>query len=127
MLLSTAVSAQEAFNGRYYCEELKATLQLDLTDAKINLPDLDFYNAYGVLTGNINGTWVALKVKKADNKKAVVRMISDMGADGQDVELTINKDNNLEMRLIDEHNIKTIEGRKYVKLPKVSVFVKSYK
>lgn len=121
---ATIMMAQEKFTGLYNCEELKATMQINLVDGNISLPDLDFEDTYGYLKGNINGTWVILKVKKADDKKAVVRMISDMGNDAQDVELTLDKDGNIEFRLLDEQNIKTISERKYVKLPKISIFTK---
>ncbi|MBQ0022156.1 MAG: hypothetical protein KBT29_02840 [Prevotellaceae bacterium] len=125
LTIATAISAQEAFTGKFYCEALKATMQLSLADNNIALPDLDFEDTYGYLKGNLNGTWVILKVKKADDKKALVRMISDMGNDAQDVELTFNSEGNIEMKLVGgEQNIKTIEGSKYVKLPKAIVFVK---
>lgn len=123
-LFSVSAMAQEAFKGKYYCDELKATLVMNLEENDIPLKDLEFDNTYGFLQGNLNGTWAILKVKKADNKKALVRMISDMGNDAQDVELTINKEGNVELKLVDEQNIKTVADRKYVKLPKVSVFVK---
>ncbi len=124
LMFATVMMAQEKFTGLYYCEELKATMQLNLTEKIISLPDLEFEETYGYLKGNLNGTWVVLKVKKADNKKAVVRMVSDMGNDAQDVELTFREDGNIDFKLIDEQNIKTIAERKYVKLPKVSVFNK---
>lgn len=125
MLFAALSMAQEAFVGLFYCEELKASLNINLVDNVISLPDLDFEDTYGYLKGNLNGTWVVLKVKKADKKKAVVRMISDMGNDAQDVEFTLTAEGNIEMRLLDEQNIKTIADRKYVKIPKVNVFVKN--
>lgn len=124
LMLASVMFAQEKFTGLYYCEELKATMQLNLVDNVISLPDLDFEDTYGYLKGNLNGTWVVLKVKKASEKKAVVRMISDMGNDAQDVEFTLTNEGDIEFRLVDEQNIKTILERKYVKIPKVVVFKK---
>lgn len=123
-LAASAVSAQEQFKGQYFSKELSATLTFNLSEKNITLKDLDFDETYGYLKGNLNGTWVILKVKKLEEKKALVRMVSDMGNDAQDVEFVINKDGNLEMRLIDDQNIKTIVDKKYAKLPKVSVFTR---
>ena len=52
-------------------------------------------------------------------------MVSDIGYDAQDVELKLTKEGALELKLIGDQNIKTVENRKYVKLPKVSVFKKN--
>lgn len=116
--------AQDQFKGQYFCKDLAATLTINLSEKNISLKDLDFDETYGYLKGNFNGTWVILKVKKADDSKALVRMVSDMGNDAQDVEFTINKEGNLEMRLVGEQNIKAVDERKYVKFPKVAVFTR---
>ena len=77
------------------------------------------------MKGNLNATWVVLKVKKIDKKKAVVRMVSDNGNDGQDVELILTNDGDLILKLVGgEQNIKTVSNRKYVKLPKEVIFKK---
>ncbi|MBQ6751028.1 MAG: hypothetical protein IJR02_09745 [Bacteroidaceae bacterium] len=123
-LTTVAGWAQEAFTGTYYSKELKATLRINLVEKNVPLKDLDFDETYGYVTGNLNGTWVILKVKKADDKKALVRMVSDMGNDAQDVELKRTDEGSVELRLVGEQNIKTVEDRKYVKMPKVAVFQK---
>lgn len=116
--------AQEQFAGMYQCKELNATLVLNLAEKNIALKDLDFDETYGYLRGELNGTWVVLKVKKVDGNKALVRMVSDMGIDAQDVELKLTDSGDLELKLVGEQNMKTIQERKYVKMPKVSVFKK---
>ena len=76
------------------------------------------------MKGQLNGTWVILKVKKTDKKKALVRMISDIGIDAQDVELSLTDEGNLQLRLVGEQNTKAVSQRKYVKIPKVASFIK---
>lgn len=122
--VSLSSKAQEAFKGVYRCDTLAATLTIDLTAPTISLPDLDFDETYGYMKGQLNGTWVILKVKKTDKKKALVRMISDIGIDAQDVELSLTDEGNLQLRLVGEQNMKAISQRKYVKMPKVASFIK---
>lgn len=122
--VSLTSKAQEAFKGVYRCDTLAATLTIDLTAPTISLPDLDFDETYGYMKGQLNGTWVILKVKKTDKKKALVRMISDIGIDAQDVELSLTDEGNLQLRLVGEQNMKAISQRKYVKMPKVASFIK---
>ena len=122
--VSLSSKAQEAFKGVYRCDTLAATLTIDLTAPTISLPDLDFDETYGYMKGQLNGTWVILKVKKTDKKKALVRMISDIGIDAQDVELSLTDEGTLQLRLVGEQNMKAISQRKYVKMPKVASFIK---
>lgn len=122
--VSLSSKAQEAFKGVYRCDTLAATLTIDLTAPTISLPDLDFDETYGYMKGQLNGTWVILKVKKTDKKKALVRMISDIGIDAQDVELSLTDEGNLQLRLVGAQNMKAISQRKYVKMPKVASFIK---
>ena len=122
--VSLSSKAQEAFKGVYRCDTLAATLTIDLTAPTISLPDLDFDETYGYMKGQLNATWVILKVKKTDKKKALVRMISDIGIDAQDVELSLTDEGNLQLRLVGEQNMKAISQRKYVKMPKVASFIK---
>ena len=109
--VSLSSKAQEAFKGVYRCDTLAATLTIDLTAPTISLPDLDFDETYGYMKGQLNGTWVILKVKKTDKKKALVRMISDIGIDAQDVELSLTDEGNLQLRLVGEQNMKAISQR----------------
>ena len=123
-LLTAAGWAQAQFAGIYYSKELKTTLRMNLAEKNIPLKDLDFDETYGYMAGNLNGTWVILKVKKVEERKALVRMVSDMGNDAQDVELRLTDAGDVELRLVSEQNIKAVQDRKYVKFPKVAVFKK---
>lgn len=126
MLALVAVSgwAQEQFQGMFQCEVLKASMIINLAEKKIPLKDFDGEDTYGYVKGELNGTWVILKVKKLEEKKALVRMVSDIGYDAQDVEFRLVDENTMEMRLQGEQVMKTTEKGKYVKMPKVSVFKK---
>lgn len=116
--------AQEQFQGMWQCEALKATMVMNLLEKKIPLKDFEGEDTYGYVKGELNGTWVMLKVKKLEEKKALVRMVSDIGYDAQDVEFCLVDENTMEMRLLGEQVMKTTERGKYVKMPKVSVFKK---
>lgn len=116
--------AQEQFQGMWQCETLKATMVMNLLEKKIPLKDFEGEDTYGYVKGELNGTWVMLKVKKLEEKKALVRMVSDIGYDAQDVEFCLVDENTMEMRLQGEQVMKTTERGKYVKMPKVSVFKK---
>ena len=76
------------------------------------------------MKGQLNGTWGILKVKKVEKKKALVRMVSDIGIDAQDVELSLTDTGDIQLKLVGEQNMKAVSQRKYVKMPKVSVFKK---
>ena len=125
VLVAIAGRAQKQFEGMWQCEALDATMVLNLAEKNIALKDFEGEETYGYLKGELNGTWVILKVKEVKDNKALVRMVSDIGHDAQDVELKLTKDGTIEFKLIGEQNIKTIVKQKYAKLPKVSVFKKN--
>ncbi len=126
MLAAVAMvaSAQEQFQGMFECEALKATMVINLTEKNITLKDFEGEDTYGYVKGNLNGTWVILKVKKVEEKKALVRMVSDIGYDAQDVELRLTDEGHIELKLSGDQVMKTTEKGKYVKMPKVAVFKK---
>ena len=122
----TAVSgwAQQQFTGMWQCEALKASMVINLVEKKIPLKDFEGEDTYGYVKGDLNGTWVILKVKEVNDNKVVVRMVSDIGYDAQDVEFRLTDENTMEMRLVGDQVMKTTDKGKYVKMPKVSVFKK---
>ncbi len=117
--------AQEQFTGMWQCEALKASMIINLVEKKIPLKDFDGEDTYGYVKGDLNGTWVILKVKEVKDNKVVVRMVSDIGYDAQDVEFRLIDKDTMEMRLQGDQVMKTTENGKYVKMPKVSVFKKN--
>lgn len=117
--------AQEQFAGMWQCEALKAALVINLVEKKIPLKDFEGEDTYGYVKGDLNGTWVILKVKEVKDNKAVVRMVSDIGYDAQDVEFRLTDEKTMEMRLVGDQVMKTTENGKYVKMPKVVIFKKN--
>ena len=123
-LVAVSGWAQEQFTGMWQCEALQASMVINLVEKKIPLKDFEGEDTYGYVKGELNGTWVMLKVKKLEEKKVLVRMVSDIGYDAQDVEFRLVDENTMEMRLQGEQVMKTTENGKYVKMPKVVVFKK---
>lgn len=117
--------AQEQFTGMWQCEALNASIVINLVEKKIPLKDFEDEDTYGYVKGDLNGTWVILKVKEVKGNKVVVRMVSDIGYDAQDVEFRLTDETTMEMRLVGDQVMKTTENGKYVKMPKVSVFKKN--
>ena len=117
------VQGVQEFKGRFVNQEIKIDLVLDLTGENIDVPGLEgLEKCYGYFQGNINGTWMILKVKKVEGNKAVVRVACDRGNDAEDVEITLNETG---LSVQQEDNcIKTIKDNKYVKLPKEVTFIK---
>ena len=124
-LVAVSGWAQEQFTGMWQCEALQASMVINLVEKKIPLKDFEGEDTYGYVKGELNGTWVILKVKEVKDNKAVVRMVSDIGYDAQDVELRLTDEKTIEMRLVGDQVMKTTEKGKYVKMPKVSVFKKN--
>lgn len=124
-LVAVSGWAQEQFTGMWQCEALQASMVINLVEKKIPLKDFEGEDTYGYVKGELNGTWVILKVKEVKDNKAVVRMVSDIGYDAQDVEFRLTDENTIEMRLVGDQVMKTTEKGKYVKMPKVSVFKKN--
>lgn len=124
-LVAVSGWAQEQFTGMWQCEALQASMVINLVEKKIPLKDFEGEDTYGYVKGELNGTWVILKVKEVKDNKAVVRMVSDIGYDAQDVEFRLTEENTIEMRLVGDQVMKTTEKGKYVKMPKVSVFKKN--
>lgn len=115
--------AQSPLNGTFYNKDLNIRLKLHLDAADIPVPGLELDSCYGYMTGTINSMWVVLKVKKNNGTKAVVRAMCEKGDNAQDLELELKNDQ-LNIKQIDDAFIKGIKDRKYVKLPKVIVLDK---
>ena len=71
MLALVAASgwAQEQFTGIWQCEELKASIVINLMEKKIPLKDFEGEDTYGYVRGDLNGTWVILKVKEVKEQQ----------------------------------------------------------
>ena len=121
--LVTLANAQ-TFKGHFVNDEYKIQMELNLYNDSIPVPGIDDEKCYGYLRGNTNGMWIVLKVISVEAEKAVFRASCDNGSDSQNVELTVGEDGKLVMRQLKDAFIKTIAGKKYVKLPKTVEFHK---
>ncbi len=124
LLMAAAYSSAQQFCGHYTNQELKISLEINLSADSIAVPGIPDEWCYGYLRGNLNGTWIILKVESQKDRKATVRTACDNGSDSQTIELVQTDDKTITMRQVGDANIKTIQGRKYVKLPKAIEFKK---
>ncbi|MCR5312807.1 MAG: hypothetical protein K6E54_04035 [Bacteroidaceae bacterium] len=116
-LSSCYAFGQKAFKGEYHNGDLQLRMKLNLEDDNIPVPGLELDSCYGFLQGRINSSWIILKVKSVDDKKAIVRAMCEKGDAAQDIEITLTE-GGIELQQIDGAGIKGIQNRKYVKLPK---------
>jgi len=124
LVLCTGVAtAQNNFKGTYYNNDLHLWMKLNLDKKNVPIPGLELDSCYGYIQGNINGSWIILKVKKLDEKEALVRVASERGDVAEDIKLTPNG-GKMEMVQVSDSYIKGIANRKYVKLPKTVLFTK---
>lgn len=117
LLVAMGCQAQDAFQGTFFNKELNIHARLHLEAKDIPVPGLELDSCYGYLQGNLNGSWVILRVKSLDEKKAVVRAVSERGADAQDLEIQTTEEG-ISLKQVGGSYIKGVEKRKYVKLPK---------
>jgi hypothetical protein len=61
--------------------------------------------------------WLLLKVMEKTDKKAVVRAVSERGADAQNMEMELTE-TGISVKLINGTYLKGVGKNKYVKLPK---------
>lgn len=109
--------------GNYYNQDLHIMMKLSLDKKNIPVPGLEVDSCYGYIHGNINGLWAILKVKSNNGAKAVVRAISERGADAQDLEIEAMEDA-ISVKMIDGTYIKGVANGKYVKLPKPMILTR---
>lgn len=111
----------QTFKGHFINDDYKIQMVLNLYADSVAVPGMDDEMCYGYINGNTNGMWVVLKVISIEGDKAVFRASCDNGSDSQNVELSV-VDGKLVMKQLKDAFIKTVENRKYVKLPKTVEF-----
>lgn len=125
MLTGGQLSAQTAdrpFKGRFYNEENRIYLTLDLYEATLDAPGLSFLGKMnGFMNGNIYGIWL-LTSHKIEGKTATLRFSNDQGSDAQTVRLTAQSDSVLIYKALDGNSIRRVEKRKLVKIPSEMTF-----
>ena len=125
MLAGGQLSAQTAdrpFKGRFYNEENRIYLTLDLYEATLDAPGLSFLGKMnGFMNGNIYGIWL-LTSHKIEGKTATLRFSNDQGSDAQTVRLIALSDSVLTYKAVDGNSIRRVEKRKLVKIPSEMTF-----
>ena len=125
MLAGGQLSAQTAdrpFKGRFYNEENRIYLTIDLYEATLDAPGLSFLGKVnGFMNGNIYGIWL-LTSHKIEGKTATLRFSNDQGSDAQTVRLTAQSDSVLIYKALDGNSIRRVEKRKLVKIPSEMTF-----
>lgn len=117
-----AQTADRPFKGRFYNEENRIYLTLDLYEATLNAPGLSFLGKMnGFMNGNIYGIWL-LTSCQVEGKTATLRLSDDQGSDAQTVRLTAQSDSILIYKAVGGNNIRKVEKRKLVKIPSEMTF-----
>ena len=123
-LMTLSAAAQTEYKGTFNNMEYGLRMKMNLEKMDVPVPGMeDLDSCYGWIQGRLNGAWYLLKVKEKTEKKAVVRAVSERGADAQDLEIKLTP-LGLEMKLIGGTYIKGVDKNKYVKLPKPLVMEK---
>ena len=113
------IKAQRPFEGVFRCEALNINVELNLYEKNIKVPDMEDESCYGFFRGNLNGIWAVMKVVNIDDKKAVVRLGSDLGFEAQTVEILTSEQGTLVVKMVKDNNMRGVKDHKYVKLPKL--------
>ena len=118
----SAQTAGRPFKGRFYNEENRIYLTLDLYEATLSAPGLSFLGKMnGFMHGNIYGIWL-LTSHKIEGKTATLRFSNDQGSDAQTVRLIALSDSVLMYKAVDGNSIRRVEKRKLVKIPSEMTF-----
>lgn len=123
---SFSLMAQQPFKGKFANSELKMNCVLNLYADSVDVPGLEgLETCYGYISGNINGNWVILRVDKLTDDTAVARITCDRGNDATDITFQVTPDGITFSQA--DAVIKTVNGNKYVKLPKKIIELKRLK
>ena len=119
---ATTVSAQDQpFKGDFVNEETGFLIHLDLYEETIEVPGLEFLgmmNGYldGKTRNHVYGVWTLIKFEIL-GKKAKLRFVNDIGADTQDVTLTLIDEDTLDYSTSGGNSIRRVQDNKWAKTP----------
>ncbi|MCQ2095619.1 MAG: hypothetical protein MJY59_02620 [Bacteroidaceae bacterium] len=126
LALTMTLSAQEPFKGKFTNVELRIDCTLNLYADSIDVPGLEgLEKCYGYISGKLNGNWIILRVDKITDDTAVARITCDRGNDATDITFRTTP-TGIQFTQADAV-IKTVNGNKYVKLPKKTIELKKIK
>lgn len=114
------------FKGIFENFENRAVIHLDLYNATLTAPGLDFL---GKLNGYMNGRGIygiwLLTDYKIEGKVATLRFSNDTGADSQTILFTQENDSIFQYKAINGNSIKRASGKKLVKIASEMTFKKA--
>lgn len=105
------------FKGVYENFENRVIIRLNLYDATLTAPGLDFLGKLnGYMSGRgIYGIWLLTDFEIKDNE-ATLRFSNDTGADSQTIVFTQENDSTFHYKAVDGNYVKKASGRKLVKI-----------
>lgn len=124
------VIASEPWRIHLENTEQQMSLRLDLYEESVEVPGMEILGPLnGYLAGNgIFGVWMVTSYEIESDKKATLRMSSDLGSDSQRIVLTQQTDSTYLMELQGNVYVRKSVNRKLVKIPqKVLMQVKKVK
>ena len=117
--------AQRPFKCSLYDLENKINLHIDLYEESINVPGMEMFGPMnGYMNGNVYGIWMVTSCKVEDETTAPLRLSNDLGAETQQVRLTVEIDSTDQVEQDDGAVIKKVVNRKLVKIPKKLTFIR---
>ena len=120
LIFSNTLSAQQQdkpFKGHFYDKKENVHLYLDLYQATLQVPSLEFLGrTHGYMQGNIYGIWLLTQYKIKDDT-ATLRLSHDSGADSQSVVLQKVNDSTLIYNTVNGNAVRRVHKRKLVKAP----------
>ncbi len=118
MTVAQSEAEQKEYKGTFYNKDFHVRMKMNLEKADIPVPGMeDLDSCYGYIEGRINGMWLLLKVMEKTGEKAVVRAVSERGADAQNMEVRMTEEG-VSVKLINGTYLKGVGKNKYIKLPK---------
>ncbi len=117
LLFAASALAQQPFKGRFFCDDTKITLTLDLYQESLEAPGLGFLGkVHGYMSGRgVYGTWLVNSFK-INAQTATLRLSNDIGSDSQTVVLTLQGDSLMTYETREGNHIRKAQGRKLVKV-----------
>lgn len=114
------------FQGRIGNTEYRIYIQMNFYDNNVEVPEQELLGAMsGFLGDSIDSRkWLFTSAKVRKNV-ATLQIINDYGSEDLVATLTKNSDNSFTLNQIDGSRIKIARNRKWKKLPKELVFVRS--
>ncbi len=115
--------SQQPYKGRFFCEETKISLYLDLYEESLEAPDLAFLGKVnGYLSGRgVYGTWLVTGFE-INNEEAVIRLSDDAGSSSQTILFRPLSDKLYEYTARGSNNVKKAKGRRLVDVPSKMIF-----